>query len=406
MKKFYLKTFGCKVNQYDSALLSKYLLQSNWTISKETCDYYLINTCAVTQVALSKQISFIKKIIKERPEIKVIVFGCLVKTYPINIKGLYLIHLGSIKKLATKLSGNKIKTKASLVNSDKARYFLKVADGCDQYCSYCIIPYARGKIVSRSVNELVQELLIAERKGFREVVLTGIHLGKYGQDLQGINLNLLLIKLLNASKKVRFRLSSIEINELDNDLIDLIKKERRICRHLHISLQSGSSKILKLMKRPYTKQYFKKRINYLKKLVPDIVLTTDVIVGFPGETKIDFQETYKLVQEINFLKIHVFPFSKHEITKAANLKNQLSDKIKKKRSLVLRTLSERLFLNNTKKIIRSLTEFSLIIEQKNKEYYLGRSQYYFPLKCKFKQENYNFKVGDLVLVQKKDLEIY
>lgn len=262
MNRFYIKTFGCKVNQYDSAYLAKLLIKANWQLTSSNFNYYIINTCAVTQTAISKQISFIKKIIKEHPQVQVIVIGCLVRTQEINVKNAYQEN---IEKVAFNLSKVKVNEESSLVASDKSRYFLKVADGCDQYCSYCIIPYARGKIKSRNINDLIQEVKLAEEKGFKEIVLTAIHLGKYGIDLKDTNLLKLLRQLLIETRKPRFRLSSIEINELDDDLINLIKNNKRICRHLHISLQSGSSKILKTMNRPYNKQFFKKRVNYLKK---------------------------------------------------------------------------------------------------------------------------------------------
>lgn len=402
MNKFFIKTFGCKVNQYDSAYLAKLLIKANWQFSASSFNYYIINTCAVTQVAIRKQLNFIEKTIRENPQVKVIVIGCLAKTQEINNKDVYK---DDINRIAYKLSGLKIKKGVDLVLSSKSRYFLKVADGCDQYCSYCIIPYAKGKIKSRPINDLIQELKLAEDRGFKEIVLTGIHLGKYGVDLKNVNLLKLLQKLLKVSHNIRFRLSSIEINELDDDIIKLIKDNKRICRHLHISLQSGSSKILKKMNRPYNKQYFKKRINYLKKELPDIALTTDVIVAFPGETEADFQETYNLVKEINFLKVHVFPFSSHSLTKASRLKGQLSEEIKKKSSLALRTWSQKQNSINTQKIIKSLDSFDLIIESKSKDIYIARSQYYFSLKFKLKKNALSLRPGDLVSLKKSDIEI-
>ncbi len=178
MSKFYIKTFGCKVNQYDLAYLAELLIKAQWQASNLNFHYYIINTCAATQVAINKQLGFIKKAIKNYPQAKIVVIGCLVKTYSLNIKDAYLIHSGEIIDLVHKLSGLNLEPGLDFVLNEKNRYFLKVADACDQYCSYCIIPYARGKIKSRCQTELIREVKLAEQKGFREIVLSAIHLGK------------------------------------------------------------------------------------------------------------------------------------------------------------------------------------------------------------------------------------
>lgn len=413
MNKFLIKTLGCKVNQYDSAHLKTLLLNYGWSYSTFKPDYIILNTCAVTTKAIKKDRQAWQSLEKKYPQAKIIIMGCWPEVYKEKIfKSAYLVTgTANILKLAKKLNNKVDSSLDSLIKkTDRSRYFLKVGDGCFQFCSYCIIPYARGPLKSRLLTELVEEAREAEKNNYREIVLTGIHLGAYGKDLDNkLNTNLfkLLKKLLKETEKVRFRLSSIEINELNNNLINLIvNNQNRICHHLHIPLQSGSSKILKLMKRPYTADYYYKKVEEIKNKIPDLAISTDIIVGFPQETDKDFEDSCKLVEKITFSKIHVFSFSAHLKTKAAKYKNQIADSIKKKRSSILRKLSDELANYYQAKILSAYQEFYLIIERKDKDIFTGRSQYYFSLKFKFKNKKKDkIKIGDLLLVKKSEIII-
>jgi threonylcarbamoyladenosine tRNA methylthiotransferase MtaB len=268
----------------------------------------------------------------------------------------------------------------NLVRSDKSRYFIKIQDGCKQFCTYCIIPYVRGDLRSRQAEEVIQEVEGAVASGYREIVLCGIHLGLYGADFHSLSfarrgqgevnygekkrqtspqpspykgeganaefrnydLASLLLELINIPQLGRIRLSSIEVNEVTDELIDLIKTSGKICRHLHIPLQSGNDKILKLMNRPYTTKIFASRKNKIKRAVPDIAISTDVIVGFPGESASDFDKTVAFIKKMKFSKVHVFPFSAHERTPAAKMPDQVSVQIRLARSKRLNGLSAKL----------------------------------------------------------------
>jgi threonylcarbamoyladenosine tRNA methylthiotransferase MtaB len=262
---------------------------------------------------------------------------------------------------------------------DRSRYFLKVGDGCNQFCTYCVIPYARGRITSRKSEDLVAEAVAATEAGYGEIVLSGIHLGRYGQDLKGgESLVGLLKKLITIKGLGRLRLSSIEINEVDDNLIMLMKSEPQICRHLHISLQSGSDKILKAMNRPYDTAYFSERLEKLRAALPEIAISTDIIVGFPGETEIDFSKTLAFAARMRFSKIHVFPFSAHEQTKAFNLPNKVSTIEKKNRAAQLRQLSDELTSIYYKEMIKKLQgQGVLVVAEPNPNGLEGKTEFYF-----------------------------
>ncbi|MDD3939751.1 MAG: MiaB/RimO family radical SAM methylthiotransferase, partial [Patescibacteria group bacterium] len=255
------------------------------------------------------------------------------------------------------------KKKSSLVLTDRSRYFLKVADGCNQFCSYCIIPHARGRLKSRALKELLKEAKEASKAGYREIVLCGIHLGRYGEDMKTkkVNLSNLIEELLKIKEIGRIRLSSIEINEVNSELVKLMAQEERLCKHLHISLQSGSTKILHLMNRPYTASYYRNRVLKIKEQIPEIAISTDIIVGFPQESEADFQETYEFARSLNFSKIHVFPFSAHEITAAYRLAGKINKTIINDRARILRNLS----LQQEKKYQKEILK-----KYKNKPLYL------------------------------------
>jgi threonylcarbamoyladenosine tRNA methylthiotransferase MtaB len=356
-------------------------------------DLVIINTCSVTKIALAKDRSIINKARLENPSAKIVVMGCYPKVYKPEIAGVDLIWgtrnftnlISKIKLMfpetknwETDLGCSDFKKEAT----DKARYFLKIQDGCRQFCSYCVIPYARGRLRSRKSAAVLVEIKRAVKAGYQEIILSGIHLGLYGVDLaEKINLVELLKKILKDKSNFRIRLSSIEITEVTPELIALMVKEPRLCRHLHISLQSGNDKILKAMNRPYTTAQYAKVIKDLRKKMPEIAISTDVIVGFPGEAESDFQKTYDFAKKINFSKIHVFSFSPHEKTPAFNFPNRVTAPDIKDRSRRLRELSEKQELAYKQKILKKYqkTSLAVLIERQKNGIYYGKTEFYFEL---------------------------
>ena len=304
------------------------------------------------------------------------------------------------RKVATldlKASKRLLAFKSRFAMTDRSRYFIKIQDGCEQFCSYCIIPWTRGKLRSRPMIEVINEVKQAVEAGYREVVLCGIHLGLYGQEAltpspspttalrergakKQKNLVELLRKLIKIKNLGRIRLSSIEVTEVGDDLIKLIAANRKICKHLHIPLQSGCDKILKSMNRPYNAKYFKNKVRNIRQSIPDCAITADVIVGFPGETEKDFKETYNFIKEIQFSRLHVFPFSAHEKTPAANMEHKVSGHEIKKRADRLRQLGRKLENEYRKKFIGK--EMEVVVESVSKDKIKGKTEYYFDVELK------------------------
>ncbi|MDA3802824.1 MAG: tRNA (N(6)-L-threonylcarbamoyladenosine(37)-C(2))-methylthiotransferase MtaB [Patescibacteria group bacterium] len=415
---FLIYSLGCKVNQYDSSSLRHKLENIGFNYNNNNPGLVIINTCSVTKSAITKDRQLYNKLSKKFPQCKFVIMGCWPQTDTeakdsksfLNKKDIYFWGVGEHNQLINEIISLfpecefklENKDKSNLVSTDKSRYFLKIGDGCNQFCSYCIIPYARGRLKSRSSKKLINEVKEASNKGFKEIVLSGIHLGQYGYDKKGKELNLteLLKELLKIDNKIRFRLSSIEVNEVSDELIELMSTEKQICPHLHISLQSGSNKILKLMNRPYKTKIFKERIEKLRKSLPDIAITTDIIVGFPGETNKDFQESYDFAKEIKFSKVHVFSYSAHEKTASYNFPNKVSVKDIKERSKMLRELSDKLETEYKKKILNIYKNKNLeVIVEKKGEKIKGVTKYSFSLEFNnkyLKNTKRKIKTGDLV----------
>jgi len=373
-------TLGCKVNQYDSGSLAAALDLAGFVATKNKADLAIVNSCAVTKTAILKSGRMVKLARKENPKAKIMLVGCWPKVYKIKDVDADFIIAGNkivevIKKNYKLKSTDKIR-KAK--QEERSRYFIKIQDGCEQYCSYCIVPYTRGKLKSRRGEEIICEIEQAVKAGYSEIVLSGIHLGLYGQDNKKHNKNnlvSLLKKIIRINGLGRVRLSSIEITEVSDGLIKLMAKEKKICQHLYIPLQSGSDKILKLMNRPYTKKYFLDKIKKIRRAMPDIAITTDVIVGFPGETEKDFKETEKFIKQIKFSRLHVFPFSAHAKLPAAKFPAQVDEKIKAHRAKILRELSVKLMGDYKKKF--KGRELEIVIEQIKQNNIIGKTEYYF-----------------------------
>ena len=352
MLKFKIHTFGCKANKYDSALIEN-ILSSSTTMKSarkdENSDFIIVNTCTVTGSTDSQVRQLLRKLRRENPESKLFVSGCYARLDGDSLKenGLAdeiftnLSEEGVAQeiKLALGISGSDLaqKSKNYLTKfSGQTRAFLKVQDGCESFCSYCIIPFVRGKSRSKEPSDVLEQIKIYGQKGYKEVVLTGIHLGIYGRDLNQSADLLSLLKLLeNESPVRRIRLSSLEPDELSEEMIEFLAESEVVNHHLHLPVQSGDDHVLKMMGRRYTRKYFIDKVGQLKKTIPFCGLGTDLIVGFPGETEEGFTNTLELINMLPLTYIHVFPFSVRKGTRAEGLGNRIDPRIIKKRSAIL-----------------------------------------------------------------------
>ncbi|GHT50699.1 tRNA (N(6)-L-threonylcarbamoyladenosine(37)-C(2))-methylthiotransferase MtaB [Endomicrobiia bacterium] len=318
MKKYYIYTFGCKVNQYESQLISEKFKNDNFECVQkpEEADIIIFNSCTVTAKADKECKYFLRKMSKLPNKPKIMLTGCLVKNKNVCIKEL-LPNIEIIED-KTKLF-NKPQNQIISGFDKHSRAFLKIQDGCKSFCSYCIVPYVRDVLWSKPENEVIPEITNLAKNGYYEIVLTGIHIGKYHGGLSN-----LLEKIIQTSLNFRVRISSIELNEIDDKLIKLIKQNPdKICCHLHIPLQSGSDEILRQMNRKYSSKDFEKKINKIMQILPDLTLATDIITGFPGETEKYHKETCKFVKRIPFAKVHIFRYSDRTGTKASMFTNKV-----------------------------------------------------------------------------------
>jgi threonylcarbamoyladenosine tRNA methylthiotransferase MtaB len=315
---FTISTFGCKVNQYESQVIRERLLAAGYREDNGFPQLVIINSCAVTARAEAKTRKEIRSWLRRSPESRLLLVGCGLTYSQSQNRGLWeIVPPDRRGKLPDNLhrDGPWLTT----FSADHSRAFIKVQDGCDSFCSYCIIPYLRGGSVSRSMDEILQEVSGLVGNGYREIVLTGINMGIYGKDLPGYHLNLVLLleQILKLKGAFRIRLSSIEPKEIPPSLIRLIANEEKLCPHLHIPLQSGSDKVLRKMNRNYTSGEYIDIIRNLRSSSPNISISTDCLVGFPGEDDDAFQASCRLVREIGFSKVHIFPYSRREGTVAS-----------------------------------------------------------------------------------------
>lgn len=359
--KFSIITLGCKVNAYESEAMKETLLKYGYVYESDfnNSEIVIVNTCSVTNMADSKSKKIIRRIRRENPSCILVVSGCSTQNNQEDYKNLGInILLGNSKKseIVTLLNNyiqnnkkyyyftNDRELEFEKFNVEKftsqTRAFIKVQDGCNNFCSYCIIPYVRGSIRSKDFNSVINEAKTLVNNGHYELVLTGIHTGSY--NYEGKDLSDLISGLANIDKLKRIRVSSIEITELDDKFMNLLKNTSKVCDHLHIPLQSGSDKILKRMNRKYDTEYFYNKIKEIKSIRPDISITTDIIVGHPYETDSDFYDCLEFSKKIGFSKIHVFPYSKRNGTAAASMPNQVSEQDKKSRARQLIEISNKL----------------------------------------------------------------
>lgn len=349
-------TLGCKVNAYESEYIASLFRNRGYTIASfdDDCDVYVINTCTVTNNSDKKD----KKIINHvrNSDSCVVVCGCFVESHKdYNFDGIdivignhnksnivdlvedYFINKKQIKLIDNNIMRVGFEDMEITTFESRTRAFVKIQDGCENYCSYCIIPFVRGRCRSKDKDKVISEITSLVNNGYKEIVLTGIHTGNYGSDL-GIKFSSLLSEILEIPNLERLRISSIEITELDDEFFKLLNNPI-LCNHLHIPLQNGSNRILDLMNRKYTKEEFYEIVKRIRSVRKDISLTTDVIIGFPGETDDDFNENVDFIRKVGFSKVHVFPYSKRDGTKASRMDNQIDPNTKKKRTKQLLDIS-------------------------------------------------------------------
>lgn len=387
---FKIITLGCKVNTYESEYMLERLLSSGYLYNEEKPDIVIINTCSVTNMADSKSLKIVRRVKRENPGSILVVCGCSVQNDSSKYEDLGIdILIGNREKskivtLIEKFIANSKKYKYITnereldfedMKVDKftthTRAFIKIQDGCNNFCSYCIIPYTRGSIRSKNFEKTIAEAKELVRNGHKEIVLTGIHTGSYNDN--GKDLSDLLVELAKISDLERIRISSIEITELDAKFLETLKNTPKICNHLHIPLQSGSANVLKRMNRKYDKEYFIKKISEIRSIRPGISITTDCIVGHPYETDEDFEEYLDFCKKIEFSKIHVFPYSIRVGTAAATMP-QVNSNTKKERAKKLIELSNELESTYNKKFIGETLE--IITEEKVGDYIVGHTSNY------------------------------
>lgn len=400
MKKVAFYTLGCKVNQYETKAIENTFKNSGYTTVNfnEFSDIYIINTCTVTSLSDRKSRQIIRGARKRNEQAIIIVTGCYAQTSKEEVSKIEEVNLvvgtQNRNKIIETINNNitnldklilvddimKSKDFEKLKIEDfeeRTRAYIKIQDGCNQFCSYCIIPYARGPIRSRELSDINDEIYNLVKAGFKEVVLTGIHLASYGKDKNDKNL-IDAIKVVNDIDGIkRIRLGSLEPNLINEDFINQLLKFEKVCPHFHLSLQSGCNKTLKNMNRKYTTKEYFNATQIIRSKYKNPAITTDIIVGFPGETDQDFRDTFNFVRKINFSKIHVFKYSPRKGTKAANFKNQMNGLIKEERSKALINISNemsieynKLFIGNIVEIIveKQLIKTDILFEGHTKEY--------------------------------------
>lgn len=380
MPKFITTTLGCKVNQCESESIAKSMILSGWTQAGDGtgADVCIINTCTVTRRASMQSRQAIRQAIRSNPEAIIIVTGCYAETEPDELKKIEGIGriIGNKEKekifeiikneFECLIDCNGFMNAPATRSGSRTRAFLKIQDGCDAFCTYCIVPYARGRSRSMPVQSVIESVNNLREAGYREAVLSGIHLGKYGQDLSPGTTLTALLELVNCSCIIdRVRLSSIEPNELTPGIIKLAAESGKICRHFHIPLQSGDDRILKKMHRPYSREYFKDLIIRIKESMPDAAIGVDILAGFPGETDEAFRNTYSLIEELPVSYLHVFPFSPRKKTPAFDFPEQVPSNIVKARCTEMRRLGASKKADFYKKAAG--TEADILIEDKRDE---------------------------------------
>lgn len=415
MKTVAFHTLGCKVNTYESNAMLKIFNDAGYqeVDFKQTADVYVINTCTVTNTGDSKSRQMIRKAIRKNPQAAICVVGCYSQIAPEEIEqieGVGVILGTQYRKDIVKYVNEYLKNGKMIVKVDNimklkkfedlnidrfknTRAFLKIQDGCNNFCTYCIIPYARGRVRSRDKDSVLNQARRLVANGYVEIVLTGIHTAGYGEDLENYSFYDLLVDLVEIEGLKRLRISSIETSQISDEIIDLIGSNDIIVDHLHVPLQAGCDETLKRMNRKYTTAQYLEKINKIRSYLPNIAFTTDVIVGFPGETDEEFEETYNFIKEVNYSELHVFPYSPRKNTPAAKMANQVNDHLKHERTNQLLALSKELNRDFAlKQIGKSL---KVLFEKRVGDYLIGHASDYLKVKVKTEEDF----IGEIVNIK-------
>jgi threonylcarbamoyladenosine tRNA methylthiotransferase MtaB len=396
-------TLGCKVNSYETEAIWQLFAKHGYqkVEFEQEADVYVVNTCTVTNTGDKKSRQVIRRAIRQNPDAVIVVTGCYAQTSPKEVAAIPgvdivvgtqgrdqlldyveqykqerqpILAVGNIMKQRT-YEELKVPT-----FSERTRAFLKIQEGCNNFCTFCIIPWAKGLSRSRDPQNVLKEAKKLVASGFKEIVLTGIHTGGYGEDLTDYRLADLLRELDQIEGLARIRISSIEASQIDDELVQVLNQSSKMCRHLHIPLQAGDDQVLKRMRRKYTVAEYREKILQLHEALPQVAITTDVIVGFPGETEEQFHNTYHLIEELGMYQLHVFPYSKRTGTPAARMPDQVSAEIKHQRVERLIQLSKQLQKRYAEQFIGEVLD---VIPEREVEdragYYTGYSDNYLPI---------------------------
>lgn len=416
-------TLGCKVNQYETNAMEQQFIQNNYKIvdNTEKADIYVINTCTVTNMADRKSRQMLRRVKEINQSAVIVVCGCYAQVAKTELEQIpevdiilgineknkivqiveeYLASKNNIIEVADVSKQKEFLDFGDVTYTEKNRAVIKVQDGCNMFCSYCLIPYARGRIRSRKIENVVSEIEKIAKQGIKEVVITGIHVASYGKDFE--NENIRLINLLEEINKIegieRIRLSSLEPTIVDEEFAQRLSKLEKICDHFHLSLQSGCDATLKRMNRKYTTARYKEATEILRKYYPNANFTTDVIVGFPGETNEEFNQTYKFLKEIGFYKMHIFKYSPRKGTVAEKLPNQVDGNIKEERSRKLIELSNNMQNEKNSQYIGKTVK--VLFEEYENEYYKGHTTNYMVVKVQTKeQEGFIDNIKDVEITE-------
>ncbi|MDP4169577.1 MAG: tRNA (N(6)-L-threonylcarbamoyladenosine(37)-C(2))-methylthiotransferase MtaB [Bacillota bacterium] len=438
-------TLGCKVNHYETEAIWQLFKQEGYdrVEFESTSDVYIINTCTVTNTGDKKSRQVIRRAIRKNPDGVICVTGCYAQTSPAEIMAIpgvdivvgtqdrvkMLEYIDQYKKERQPINGvrnimkNRVYEELDVpAFTDRTRASLKIQEGCNNFCTFCIIPWARGLMRSRDPKEVIRQAQQLVDAGYKEIVLTGIHTGGYGEDMKDYNLAMLLKELEAEVKGLkRLRISSIEASQITDEVIEVMNQSNVIVRHLHIPLQSGSNSVLKRMRRKYTMEFFGERLDRLKEALPGLAVTSDVIVGFPGETEEEFMETYNFIQHHQFSELHVFPYSKRTGTPAARMEDQVDEEVKNDRVHRLIALSDQLAKEYASQFENEVLE--IIPEEEFKDetksgLYVGYTDNYlkvvFPasedmigkiVKVKIIKAGYPYNEGQFVRVMDEEIKI-
>ncbi len=422
MKKVALYTLGCKVNQYETEAMAELFAAAGYeTVDfAEKADVYVINTCSVTNMSDRKSRQIIRRAKKSNPGAVIAVTGCYAQTAPddvLSIEGVNIVigtqdrknivtliesldASSSVNHVSDIMSNHEFEELQIKKYYNRTRAFIKIQEGCNQFCSYCVIPYARGPVRSRPMNEVIEEIRNLASNGFKEIILVGIHVASYGADLENSSLEALITAVDGIDGIERIRLSSIEPMTLNAEFIDKIKTSKKLCRHFHISLQSGCDATLKRMNRKYTAAQFKAIVDGLRDAFTDAAITTDIMVGFPGETDREFDETVNFVREVSFADAHIFRYSRRRGTPAAKRPDQIPPEIKEKRSKIIIAETEKSRDEFIEKFIGKTMR--VLFEQRAKDgLFEGKTNNYITVRVP-SESNLNDTFADVLLESHKN----